>query len=310
MAKPFITYDQQVQKLKTEKNLVIPDEISAKRTLQNIGYYALIGGYKHPFIDPRTRRYINNASFDDIVALYYFDEELRNLFFKYIFRFERKMRSMISYAFTEIHGERQSEYLSQTNYDLSAHNTRDIQKLIGILYYHAHRDIEHEYIVYQRNKYHDIPLWVVINTLTFGQLSKMFSFLPQNMQARICKEFGSLQKNEMIRFMKILTLYRNLCAHGERLFSYRTQIAVFDTALHQRLNIPKKGRTYTYGKNDLFSVVIMLDYLLPRNEFIEFKRRLLSLLNHFEKKEVLSQKALLEYMGFPNNWKDITKYKI
>ena len=48
--------------------------------------------------------------------------------------------------------------------------------------------IDHEYLVYQRNKYHNIPLWVIMNTLTFGQISKMFEFLPQNMQGAICQD--------------------------------------------------------------------------------------------------------------------------
>ena len=51
MSKPFITYTAQVEKLKNEKNLIITDDDFAVESLQNISYYALIGGYKHPFID-------------------------------------------------------------------------------------------------------------------------------------------------------------------------------------------------------------------------------------------------------------------
>ena len=74
-----------------EKNLVITDDDFAVESLQNISYYALIGGYKHPFIDIHTRKYINEACFEDIVALYEFDEELRGIFFKYLCRVERKI---------------------------------------------------------------------------------------------------------------------------------------------------------------------------------------------------------------------------
>ena len=54
MSKPFITYTAQIEKLKNEKNLVITDDDFAVESLQNISYYALIGGYKHPFIDIHT----------------------------------------------------------------------------------------------------------------------------------------------------------------------------------------------------------------------------------------------------------------
>lgn len=51
----------------------------------------------------------------------------------------------------------------------------------------ANKNKDHEYLVYQRNKYHNIPLWVIMNTLTFGQISKMFEFLPQNMQEQFAR---------------------------------------------------------------------------------------------------------------------------
>ena len=154
MSKPFITYTAQVEKLKNEKNLVITDDDFAVESLQNISYYALIGGYKHPFIDIHTRKYINEACFEDIVALYEFDEELRGIFFKYLCRVERKMRSSISYHFCKKHGERQEEYLNSNNYGNIPKNKNGITKLIKMLDMMANKNKDHEYLVYQRNKYH------------------------------------------------------------------------------------------------------------------------------------------------------------
>ena len=85
---------------------------------------------KHPFIDIHTRKYINEACFEDIVALYEFDEELRGIFFKYLCRVERKMRSSISYHFCKKHGERQEEYLNSNNYGNIPKNKNGITKLI------------------------------------------------------------------------------------------------------------------------------------------------------------------------------------
>ena len=45
MPKPFITYDQQIELLKS-KHLIISDEDTAKRVLAQIGYFSLIGGCK------------------------------------------------------------------------------------------------------------------------------------------------------------------------------------------------------------------------------------------------------------------------
>ena len=310
MSKPFITYSRQVEKLKNEKNLLITNTNFAIESLQNISYYALIGGYKHPFIDIHTRKYTNEACFEDIVALYEFDEELRGIFFKYLCRIERKLRSSISYHFCQVHGERQEEYLTSTNYSNFPRHQNGISKLIKMLDTMAKQNKDHEYLIYQRNKYHNIPLWVIINTLTFGQISKMFELLPQNMQGAICKDFGNIRKNEMIKYLKVLTLYRNVCAHNERLFSYHTYIDIPDTLLHQKLDIPKNGTKYMYGKNDLFSIVIAFRYLLPKADFMSFKKQLQQILNSYEKhNSTLSINNLLEYMGFPANWKEITRFR-
>ena len=77
MNKPFITYTAQVEKLTNEKHLIVTNTNFAITSLKNISYFGLIGGYKHPFIDVQTHKYMNNTSFEDIVALYEFDEELR-----------------------------------------------------------------------------------------------------------------------------------------------------------------------------------------------------------------------------------------
>ena len=162
----------------------------------------------------------------------------------------------------------------------------------------ANKNKDHEYLVYQRNKYHNIPLWVIMNTLTFGQISKMFEFLPQNMQGTICQDFGNVKKNEMIKYLKVLTLYRNVCAHNERLFSYHTYIDIPDTLLHKKLGISKNGSKYIYGKNDLFSVVITFRYLLPKTDFLLFKKQLLHIFDRYEKQNSnLKLNDLFEYMG-------------
>lgn len=76
----------------------------------------------------------------------------------------------------------------------------------------------------------------------------------------------------MISYLKVLTLYRNVCAHNERLFSFHTYIDIPDTLIHKRLNIPKNGSKYICGKNDLFCVVIAFRYLLPQPDFLMFKK--------------------------------------
>lgn len=51
MSKPFMTYEQQIAKLRDEKELAIPNELYAKKMLMQNSYFALITGYKLLFKD-------------------------------------------------------------------------------------------------------------------------------------------------------------------------------------------------------------------------------------------------------------------
>ena len=53
----------------------------------------------------------------------------------------------------------------------------------------------------------------------------------------------------MEQFLSVLTKYRNVCAHGERLFTYRTVDAIADTPLHKKLSLPQSGNQYEKGKH-------------------------------------------------------------
>lgn len=309
--KPFLTYSQQLEKLTTEKKLVILDPDRAVDALSSISYYALIGGYKQPFYNAMTRQYLPGTTFDDLLQLYYFDESLRSLFFKYICHIEQKMRSLISYYFSTAYSHMEKDYLNAANYNNSRKNSSGIQHLIQMMSIEAHSNTNHPYVVYQRLTYGNVPLWVMMNTLTFGQLSKMYSFLQTGIKTKITFNFNNVNERELGQYLKVLTYYRNVCAHNERLYSFRCRVDIPDTLLHKKLHIPQKGTHYTLGKSDLFSVVIAFRYLLSKSDFTEFKKQITKLINSsLSHSNTLTESMLLQTMGFPANWKNITRYKL
>lgn len=79
MPKTFFTYEQQLNKLQYEKQLTITNPAYAEEVLEKLSYYSLIGGYKNLFKHPASGNYIYGVTFEEIVAFYYFDEELRTL---------------------------------------------------------------------------------------------------------------------------------------------------------------------------------------------------------------------------------------
>ena len=116
-SKEFLTFSQQIKHLKFDKQLDIANEKSAEELLQRIGYFSLIDGYKELFRIPFTKKSKPGTAFDEIVALYQFDSELRELFLKYLLQIERHIGNLIAYYFVELHGTSQAEYMNPANYN-------------------------------------------------------------------------------------------------------------------------------------------------------------------------------------------------
>lgn len=68
--KTFFTYDEQIEKLEKEKQLVISDPDFAKTTLQKLGYFSLIGGYKDLFKHKPSGNYLHGVTFEEITAFF------------------------------------------------------------------------------------------------------------------------------------------------------------------------------------------------------------------------------------------------
>lgn len=309
--KPFLTYEEQLNNLEEKKNMILTDRTFAMSKLQDISYYALIDGYKNLFYNPMTRKYYEGTTFEDVVTLYNFDEKLRALVFQNLCHVEQKIRSLISYHFCDTYSENQEDYLDIGNYNCTNKNKKGIEKLIQMLSIEANRNMDHPYVVYQRNTYGNVPLWVMMKTLTFGQISKMYSFFTTSLQSKISTNYPAVSEREMMQYLRVLTHFRNVCAHNERLFSFRCRFDIPDTVLHRKMKISQTGIHYDYGKNDLFAIVIALRFLLNHEEFIEFKRNLRQLISQMLKQQKsLTKEILLEAMGFPENWDNITRYSI
>lgn len=310
MPKEFLTYQQQMEKLRSS-GLRIEDEEVCRRVLADIGYFPVVNGYQSFFRDPSTRVYCEGALFGDILALYEFDVELREIMLDALLKVEAKIRSALAYEFCATYGESQSKYLDARCYATSKGAKRVLPKLLNMLEYIANKDTSHEYLAYYRRAYKNVPLWFTVNAMTFGQISKMLTALRDNEKAKIAKKFGVGNPKELSSFIRVLALYRNVCAHGERLFSHRCHVGIPDTALHAKLGIEKIGPDYVCGKVDVFSAVITLRYLLRDDEFKAFKAKLVKCVNgYLSLDESIGEERLLEAMGFPAEWKKITRYKI
>ncbi len=306
MEKRFLTYEQQLDHLIRDKHLRISDRAYAESMLKKIGYFSLIGGYKTLLKNPTTGKFADGVAFEDIVALYRFDESLRALFLQYILMIEQHMSSLISYYFTEKFGEAQAQYLNPSHYNGQRQYHSRIAQLVAKLDGLANENDDYPYICHMRRVYGNVPLWVLINAITLGTLSKFYEYTLPDIQTKISKNFPSVNEKQLAQFLHVLTKFRNVCAHNERLFSFQTRNDIPDMCIHEELGIPKKGAHYVCGKHDLFAVVIAFRYLLSDAEFREFLKHFQEMLDHcFASSSAIPKSVLFCQMGFPEQWKAI-----
>lgn len=299
--KPFKTYNEQIIKLQEEKGLNIPDVESAINILKKESYFALINGYKAPFRRADNKGcYQDSVTFNDIYALYKFDESLRLLFLKYILIIERNIKSLISYEFCQRFGNGQCEYFNATNYKYTSQNVENVNRFLSMLSSSYQKSKDYKYIEHYSHKHKNVPLWVLMNVLTFGQISKMYQYMKDDVQIAVAKNFSELRQNELEKMLSFITLFRNVCAHNERLFNFMVRKQIPQMYMHEYMACDKNG------KQDLFAVVICLKYLLDDDDFESFVAEQQGTFDKYKpESDILSKSELMRHMGFPPNWRRI-----
>lgn len=298
--KSFMTYTEQIELLKS-KGLTIEDESNAIRLLKKYSYYSLISGYKDVFKTERNGKYRSDATFDGIALLYTFDSFLKFYVLQQIIKIENQIKSLYSYSFCELYGDKQSDYLNVNNYNYIPKYQTQINNYVSLLNSILKKPSQYPNIEYNVNTYGSVPLWIMIHSLTFGNVSKLYTFSNPELQSRISHNFNGIFEKQLSAILNVFTKFRNVCAHGERLYNYKTQKALPDTPLHKKL----RGK-YNISKNDLFNVCICLRPLLSYNEYISFVKMLDATFRTFLLQfNEFYHIAVLESMGFPDDWQNL-----
>lgn len=279
----------------------------AKRILEKNGYYNLINGYNKLFLSRENAEihYRIGTTMHEINALYQFDRVLRNIFFRYILEVETHIKSLISYYFSEAHGHK--NYLVYTNFNSALRNSESkITNLIAeIQRQTASRSSDPSIEHYLKNHGY-IPLWVINNILTLGTISKFYSLMLPSERQSISRHF-QMMDNELENALLYISVVRNFCAHGNRLYCFRTKNPLMSTKYHMDLKIPQNDNgEYLQGKRDLFACVIALKRLLSNNDYKRMSKELFRAIRTLNKKlQLLTQEEVLAEMGFPPNWREL-----
>ena len=304
-SKVFKTLDEQVDILRS-KGLIVSDVDKAKEILLRENYF-FISGYRHLFMKTyNSGTYLPGTTFEELYATFVFDRQMRNIYFKHILFIENNIKSLISYVLSKKYGFREKDYLDSKNFNQDPMRARQVHDVLDKM----KRQIrvngkQHSATVHYANNYGYIPLWILVKVLSFGIVSELYTILKDEDKEEIANMYH-IDVTSLSIYLSILSNYRNLCAHEDILYDHRTQRYIPDTKYHYQLNIPKEEDDYIYGKNDLYSVIIIMRQMLRPDEFRNLIHEIGYEIDVLDGKiDSLPLDKILNKISFPTNWRDI-----
>ncbi len=221
---------------------------------------------------------------------------------------ENNLKSIFSYQLSKKYGYKEKDYLNPRNFTREPAKNRQVADLISKMKRQIRvNSKQHRATLHYIDNYGYIPLWVLVKVLSFGIISELYSILKQEDQLSIAAYYD-IDIENMISYLVILANYRNLCAHEDILYEHKTQRMINDNKYHLALNIPVMDNEYIYGKGDLFALILIMKALLRKNEFSKMINEI-SMELYLLKANIRSIPftKILDRMGFPENWLDISK---
>lgn len=294
--KPPLSVEEQLT-LWQGRGLRVPDGQRALRYLSVISYYRL-SAYSLPLQIPGDgHNFIPDVEFDDILDLYVFDRKLRLLLLDAIERIEVAFRARMTQVLGEHHGSH--AYLDPQIFD----NRYNHDWLLKQVEEKCRQRQAETFIKHYRNKYKEPklpPIWMVLEILTFKEVSVLFSELKLKEDKKAISEFWALPDAVLRSWFRALSDLRNTCAHHSR---------TWNREFGSRPLVPKKApklwpdllplaKTGIDPTRRLYYFLVVIEYLLRRiNPGSSWHQRLSALL---EEHPNVSR----EHMGIPEDWRE------
>lgn len=305
--KTFKNLNEQIEILR-DKGLIINNEEETRNILLRENYF-FISGYRHLFLDTSKsgKKFLAGTTFEELYAMFLFDRHLRNILFKYLLIIENNVKSIISYQLSRRYGFKENDYLNPKNFTQDALKTRQVKDVLNKMKRQVSvNSKKHTATLHYISNYGYIPMWIMVKVLSFGIISELYNILKPEDQLHIADIYG-LKIDTLEIYLNLLANFRNLCAHEDILYDHKTQREIPNDRVHTILNIEQDDFGYIYGKDDLFAIIIIMKYMLTDVEFKELINEIGYEIDVLDGKvDVVPLNSILNRIGFPNNWRDIT----
>lgn len=313
--KPATSIDQQIHILR-ERGMNVNEPL-ARQWLANVSYYRL-SGYWHAYrilpadVDPKNPHRLDKfevgTSFSDIARLYEFDRKLRTFLHDGMERIEVALRSKISDQLASIGAlSYRDAAVFRPEFDHSTWLNTAFPRVKRA----EKRDTA---IKHYTSTYHEYPIWVLIETLDFSDISQLFDGMLPDKQRSISQSLGLIvdpdrltakqkgsyyRQDPLARWCEQLTVLRNICAHHGRLWNrYLTPASTNALRTITDLSCLPKGQS-----NRLFGAIMVMSFLLrqisPGTNWPNKIRRLI------EDEYLPLGSRLITEIGIPKDWQQL-----
>lgn len=309
--KSFLSIDDQIQRLQ-QRNVIISNTEIAKQYLTLNNYYNVINSCARDFLrkDTISDEYLDGTTFDEIIAIHKFENELKHDILEYLLLIEKHLKSTIAHAFCSKHSDLYA-CLSKDSYNFNQSNMLNIAKTIEILAKNITEQINQKIpnpIKHYAKDHQDVPMYVLISELTFGNIVYLFKIMQHAERAEIINIFNSIMcenlndssskifPNDFDKMLDNLLNLRNTTAHNSSLFTFKCRGNIsYIKSLHERFNIAADA-----PKQDLYNIIITFACFLPKNDFRKLYNSILKRCKRLNQKlHTISPNQIYIKLGFP-----------
>jgi abortive infection bacteriophage resistance protein len=299
-----LSISEQLAKLES-RGLCIDDKSYVEHHLNTIGFYRL-SAYFIPFEDPANgdtnHAFTPGTKFDDVLALYHFDRNLRLLLLEALEAIEIAARSTWSNTLTLATADAHA-YMDARHFKAPRQHLTQLSHVASQLH-----DSHELFVQHYHNKYRTPflpPTWAMTETLSFGALSKWYANTENNEVKKAVADLLGIPSVELTdKALATLTLVRNTCAHHSRLWNRQftkqiPHIKQLRKWLVVREQTTATGETQRQPDRRLYNYLVLITHMLRHARLnIDWTNRLIAHISALNDTQQID-------MGFPESWREM-----
>lgn len=244
--KPALSVTEQIAQL-TQRGMAFADPERAAFYLRELNYYRLSGYWLRREADHASHCFIAGTTFEDVLADYVFDRELKLLILDAVERLEVSVRTHWAHQLGMRHGPHAhlDGKLFKPRSQKWNHPAAVANLITGV------EQSRERFIRHLRESYDEMlpPIWASVEVMSLGQISRWLSNLRHAADRNAIADDYGMDETLLTSFLHHISVVRNICAHHARLWDrelpFKAQLPrKHPLALVQSLNADHNGHTY------------------------------------------------------------------